>query len=183
MDSSIVVMLIAGVMATYAAKMLFVYFRMRGARIVVCPETRQPAVVSVDAGHSAVGAAFNSPDLRLEICSRWPEREGCNQACASQIAVEPRATLAGERVKAWLSDKPCARCGRNAGEEWHAVGPQPGLLSPVTNQTTRWDDIPTRDLPGRLETDTPVCKHCQLFEDFRRQYPDEVVDRHRAAVN
>src|SRR6185436_13314939 len=64
MDSSIVVMLIAGVMATYAAKMLFVYFRMRGARIVVCPETRQPAVVSVDAGHSAVGAAFNSPDLR-----------------------------------------------------------------------------------------------------------------------
>jgi len=182
MDSSIVVMLIAMVVATYAARLLWGYLRMRGARIVVCPETREPAVVSVDPGHLAVTATLGSPDVLLDRCSRWPEREGCNQACVSQIAAEPRATLASERVRAWMRDEPCARCGRTV-DDWHALGPQPGLLCRETDVTTRWDEIPVNDLAGRLETDVPVCKHCQVLEDFGRLYPDRIVDRHRGAVN
>jgi hypothetical protein len=182
MGSPIVVSLLGLLLAAYVVRIAMTYVRMRGRRIVVCPETRLPATVAVDAGHSAVGTILNSEDIRLQFCSRWPEREDCDQACTPQIAAEPRATLVSAHVQNRIKEQTCAICHRPF-DPWHAVGPQPGLLNRETGRTTRWDDIPPAELPTRLEIDLPVCKHCQLLEDFRRQYPDRVVDRHRTAVN
>jgi hypothetical protein len=61
------------------------YRRFRGPRTVTCPETNQPADIELDSVHAAAGAAFGKPDLRVERCSRWPERHECGQECLSGV--------------------------------------------------------------------------------------------------
>lgn len=48
---------------------------------VRCPETGEDAIVKLDVGHAARTSVFGRPDLRVERCSRWPERHDCDQAC------------------------------------------------------------------------------------------------------
>ena len=66
------------------------YLRFPGVRLVTCPETRGAAVVHVDALHAgATGAVFGTR-LRLESCSRWPERQDCGRDCVAEIEEAPR---------------------------------------------------------------------------------------------
>jgi hypothetical protein len=58
---------------------------LRGKKSVTCPETGHPARVGVDARKGAVGLTFGVLRLRVESCSRWPERAHCDQACRGQI--------------------------------------------------------------------------------------------------
>ncbi len=58
----------------------------RGNRTILCPETRSPADIRLDAGHAALTAAVGNPSLRLTDCSQWPERQDCEQECLKQIA-------------------------------------------------------------------------------------------------
>jgi hypothetical protein len=55
--------------------------RYRGTRIVTCPETKEPAIVEVDALHASLTSTVGLPDIRLEECSRWPIKEQCGQEC------------------------------------------------------------------------------------------------------
>src|SRR5512144_820857 len=57
----------------------------REPRAILCPETLQPAAVQVDAVYAAQTALAGRERWRLTACSRWPERRGCNQACATQV--------------------------------------------------------------------------------------------------
>jgi hypothetical protein len=57
----------------------------REPRTILCPETLQPASVRVDAAYAAHTALAGRERWRLSACSRWPERRGCNQACATQV--------------------------------------------------------------------------------------------------
>jgi hypothetical protein len=66
-----------------------VYYAFRGSRLVTCPETRQRAVVELDAKSMGMQAILGSPRLRLQACSRWPMREGCGQECLRQIEARP----------------------------------------------------------------------------------------------
>jgi hypothetical protein len=71
-----------------AAGLLWAYTRedeYRGPRRILCPETLQPATVSVDARLAVRGEFAGRPRLRLAACSRWPERRQCDQACAAQV--------------------------------------------------------------------------------------------------
>lgn len=173
-----ILLLLALVIAVYATLAIAAYFRMRGKRVVVCPETNQPAAVTVDAAHSAATAVWEKPDIQLATCSRWPEREGCNQACAPQIAVAPEETLATNMLKRWFAGKSCAMCQRGIPPV-HPGEPKPGLMNVAspTHETLSWDEIPTEQLPAVLETHLPVCASCHVAESFRRQFPDLVVDR------
>jgi hypothetical protein len=45
------------------------------------PRNPQSCPVDVAAGEAAVGAFLSQPTLRLEECSRWPERQDCRQPC------------------------------------------------------------------------------------------------------
>ncbi|MGI9101616.1 MAG: hypothetical protein ACR2IF_04140 [Terriglobales bacterium] len=56
-------------------------------RIIICPETGNWAEVSADGAHAAQTELGGRAELRLNACSRWPEREDCDQACAPQIAM------------------------------------------------------------------------------------------------
>lgn len=61
------------------------YRRYRGVKHPVCPETGEPALVTLDARHAAVSAAAGRPELRVATCSRWPEHDGCDQGCTEEL--------------------------------------------------------------------------------------------------
>jgi hypothetical protein len=65
------------------------YRRFRGKKSVVCPETKEPAQVELDAAlvaaRTAVGARVGPEDLRVLGCSRWPERHECGQECVAEL--------------------------------------------------------------------------------------------------
>lgn len=174
----LIVLFIGLVVAAYAVIALASYVRMRGTRIVICPETERAAAVTVDAGHAALGAMREHADVKLATCSRWPERKECAQACTAQIEGNPKQTLAFEILKQWYAGKHCAVCRRAIPPLEH-MGPKPGLmnLSSPGHELLTWEEIPAENLPVMFQTHLPVCSHCQVAESFRRQFPDLVVDR------
>lgn len=168
--------LLALVLVVYAAIAAVAWFRARGTRIVICPETQKPAAVEVDAGHAAVTALWEESGVRLQKCSRWPEREGCDQECATQIASSPHDTLMTAILTKWYGGRNCAICQRPISAP-SASAPQPGLYNVASSETISWQEIPAENLPAVLETHLPVCANCQVAESFRRQFPDLVIDR------
>ena len=61
------------------------YRRLRGPKIITCPETKQSAEIQLNAFPAALSALDGATDIRIEGCSRWPRRSGCNQACLAQL--------------------------------------------------------------------------------------------------
>jgi hypothetical protein len=151
------------------------YFRYRGTRVITCPETKMPAAVRVDKGHVAATTASGEPELRLESCSRWPEKEHCGQECLSQIAEAPEACLVRNMLVHWYAGASCALCNK-------AIGPvlwsehKPALLTP-DRKTIEWDDIPPETLPTVMATHKRVCWNCHVANTFRDQFPGLAVDR------
>lgn len=179
MSNKLFVMLLVGtVVAVYAGIALRAYYRMRGTRVLVCPETKKPVAVTVDAAYAAATAIWDKPELQVGACSQWPEHEGCRQACMPQVRKEPEATLAYELVKRWYEGKPCGICRRDMPELAH-FGPKPGLLNLALPMSVPiiWDELPAQSLPAAFETHLPVCAGCVIAETFRRQFPDLAIDR------
>ena len=54
----LIVLLLAVVVGVYIGLAIRAFVRLRGKRLVVCPKTKQPAGVTVDALHAAVGAVW-----------------------------------------------------------------------------------------------------------------------------
>jgi len=152
------------------------YLKLRGKRLVTCPETQKPAAVDLDAIHLARDAAFGTPHLRLSECSRWPERQGCGEECLKQIEAAPEGCLVRRIVADWYAGKTCVICGKavDVTEEW--VGHVPALLN-LEKKTVYWDKIAPERLPEVFQTHSPVCWSCHIAETFRRQHPDLVIDR------
>lgn len=57
----------------------------RDPRTIICPETREQADVRVDGALAASTELSGQEQLRVSACSRWPERERCDQACTAQV--------------------------------------------------------------------------------------------------
>ncbi len=153
------------------------YRKVRGTRLVTCPETQETAAVEVDAWRAALTAILKGGELRLEDCSRWPERENCGQECLRQIEVAPEDCLVRTILTKWYHDQPCALCGASFATI-AAWGHRTALLSP-TGQTLEWSAVQSEKLPEVLATHKPVCWNCHVAESFRRQHPELVVDRPR----
>jgi hypothetical protein len=58
-----------------------VHHQYSAPRPVTCPETRQPAGVTIDATHAGRTALQSTPEFRLADCTRWPARIRCGQEC------------------------------------------------------------------------------------------------------
>jgi hypothetical protein len=100
------------------------YLKLRGERIVSCPETHKPAAVRVAAGKAALESAVGDEELRLSACSRWPEKEACGQECLSQIQEAPKACLVWTIINQWYQGWNCAYCHKPFGEiHWHDHSP------------------------------------------------------------
>jgi len=54
-------------------------------RTVICPETRRWAQVRADGRQAARAEMAGRPEMPVAGCSRWPQRQDCDQACAPQL--------------------------------------------------------------------------------------------------
>ena len=164
-----------GVLFLYGRKVMESWLRYRDTRVVVCPENREAVAVEVDASHAAWSAPQGRPDLRLEDCTRWPEKAGCGQECLSQIESSPEACRVRTILTDWYKARPCAFCGKVFGEiHWHDH--KPGLLAP-DDSLVAWKDFRPEQVIDVLESHKPVCWDCQLAESFRRDHPELVTER------
>ena len=77
----ILAVLAAGILFVVLPVTLTAYFEYRRKKTVTCPETGSRAEIGVDAGKATRGAAFGLRTLKVEDCSLWPERRGCQESC------------------------------------------------------------------------------------------------------
>ena len=147
------------------------YFARRGDRVVACPENNETVAVSLTASAAAFGSGG---DLRLESCTRWPEKAGCGQECLREIEASPDGCLVRTRVRSWYQEKSCVYCGKPLGAvDW--TERKPAVLDPA-GRTHEWRDVKPEALPAVLATHKPVCWDCHVAETFRRVRPDLVID-------
>jgi hypothetical protein len=171
-----VLLLIATVLVVYGAIAFTAWIRVRGTRVVVCPETHKPAAVTIDGAHAAMTAVWEKADLKLDACSRWPERQECDQACVAQILESGDETRARTIAAHFFDGQRCAICQRPI-DAIDVAALQPGLLDPVTHGVSAWDEIKAQDLAAAFRARKPICANCTLAESFRQRFPDRVVDR------
>ena len=167
----------AGLIAMTVA-FIGLYVRYRGKRIVTCPETRLPVGAEINAALAAGTWLVTQPRFVITACSRWPERAGCDQACAPQIEAAPEETRVRNIVADWYGQRTCVYCTRPIREIGGLV--VPALRTPE-GELREWKDVAAEDLPRLLEHSFAVCASCELTEDFRRRNPSLVIDRPHAA--
>jgi hypothetical protein len=170
----VVVLVAAGLLYALLRRPVSEYYRMRGTRVISCPENEQPAAVTVDARRAALTAAAGHERLRLDSCSRWPEKAGCGQECLKQIEAQPTDCLVRTQVDRWYADKSCAICGKALGQvEWAAHAP---ALRAPDGRTLEWRDVKPETMFQVMASHAAVCWDCHVAETFRRQRPDLVLD-------
>ncbi len=150
------------------------YRKLRGKRLVTCPETKAPAAVELDARHAGFDAALGKSSLRVKECSRWPERKDCGQGCLREIESAPAECLVRKVLTTWYEGSACVLCGKPLGESrWPEH--KPALMS-RDHKTTEWGEVPPERLPEVFSNHWPVCWNCHIAESFRRRFPDLVID-------
>ena len=153
------------------------YFTYRGKRLITCPETHKTAAVDVAARKAAATALLGNPTLRLDQCSRWPERQNCGQECLQQIEADPDNCLLWNIVSNWYEGQSCVFCHQPFGQLQHLDHPL-ALMDP-DRKTTEWNRFRPEQLPEIFSTYRPVCWNCHIAETLRRVHPELVVDRPR----
>ena len=176
MSTIILILAIAFVLSWIPVVVVYFFARRRdsGDRVIACPETRNTEVVRVDAGHAAWTDLRGEKELRLESCSRWPERADCGQDCLAQIERAPDGCLVRERLEAWYRGAECALCGMSI-EPLRWMEYRPGLRGPE-GRVFSWEEVSPRGLHQTLATYQPICSDCLLAESFREKFPDRVLD-------
>jgi hypothetical protein len=172
----LVPLLLAAVLAVYIGIAIRAAYRMRGKHVVICPETKEPAAVTVDIGHAATTAVWEKADVKLKTCSRWPERQDCDQPCVAQIEREPNETRPKVMASHVFEGKSCSICRRPIDAP-NAATLQPGFMDASSHAVKAWDEIAAQDLPDVAAHQLPLCANCTLAESFRQRFPDRVVDR------
>lgn len=167
------VVLVVAITAVISA---IAWFRLRGRRVITCPESKTVEVVEVDAVKGALQDMFRDrPALNLSSCSRWPERQDCGQECLTQIEGSRDGCLLVSMLAQWYEGKSCAYCNRPFKDiSWHEH--RPGLRSPK-GDLVEWSDFPPQTVFDVLSDHEPVCWDCLVAESFRERYPDLVTDR------
>ena len=169
----LVILLISFVPVIFIATRTYVKYR--GTRVVTCPETKKPVAVRVDKRLAASTSLSGETQLKLESCTRWPERKDCGQECLAQIEASPEGCLVSHMLTDWYADRFCYFCRKGFGPI-HWGDNQPALMAP-DRQLFEWNQIPPEKLPGVLATHQPVCWNCYVAKTFHDQFPDLVTER------
>lgn len=151
------------------------YRKYKGHMVVECPETHLPVDVELDAPHATITEMLGQQYLMLKSCTRWPEREDCDQACTHSIIVDPKRSQLSSRLSEWYRGKNCVYCERPFDDDVTQSGHEPSLMSPART-LVEWKDVRGDQLQHVLDTHLPVCWNCHAAESFRRKYPDLVID-------
>jgi hypothetical protein len=151
------------------------WWRLRGPRVITCPDNQRPAGVDVDMRYTLLTGAVGRPHFRLKDCSRWPEKAGCGQMCLMEVEESPQGCLVRHVLEDWYAGKSCSYCGHPFGAiHWHDH--KPGLRA-SDGRFVEWTEVAPEDVPSVLADHRPVCWNCLVAEGFRRRFPDRVVER------
>jgi len=145
------------------------HMRHRGTRVVTCPETHSPGAVKLDVGHATRTGAVGETELRVRLCSSWPERQGCGQGCLEELSTAPAECLVKTTLVEWYRGSTCALCGKDIGE-LHWVEHRPALLTPG-RETVEWRAVSADRLPQILATHQRVCWSCHVSNALRERLP------------
>ena len=156
------------------------YYANRGHQPVVCPDSKQPADVTVDRKFAFWAALRGQEHSRVESCSRWPEKGDCGQECLAQVDASPENV---ERLLTkWYEGKSCAICTRSLSPaDWRRS--RISGLDP-TNKLIELREITLERLPAALESLRPLCWNCHQEERVRQAVPARIFkgDRHGLAA-
>lgn len=174
--------MIAGIyIAVLAALLGMLYFgmrsyvKLRGKRLVTCPGSGEVVSVEADAIRAVFTGAFGKRRLRLQDCSRWPERRDCGQECLKEIEASPADCLVRTIVGNWYRGKACSLCAKPFGDsDWYAHKP---CFMDRERNTFEWATIRPETIPDVLAASKPICWTCHTVETFRRKFPELVVNR------
>ena len=162
-------------------RLVTLWWKYRGRRVVTCPENQRPAGVSLDARHAALLGLEFRQGLRLSECSRWPEKAGCGQQCLGQIEAAPEECLVRNILMKWCEGKSCRSCGRPIGPILPG-GAQPAVVS-ADKISVEWSEIPAEQLMEVLSAGEPVCFACHMASKMVREHPELVTDRSQVVDN
>lgn len=162
----LVPILLSVLLAVYLGIAVRTWTRLRGTRVVTCPETKRPAGVTVDLGHATTSAIWEHADVRIGTCSRWPERHPCDETCVAQIEASTEDTRASTMAARFFEGRRCVICRRRI-EPLKPVGLQPGFMNPVTREAVAWPWMPPERLPEAIAGQRPLCPACTLAESSR----------------
>lgn len=151
-------------------------WKFHGQMLVTCPETQKPAAVHVATFHAAVGEFLNRSHLELNECSRWPEREDCDQDCLCQVEQNPEEHRVWNIATKWFEGKKCALC-RKPIETVSHMDHAPALMRIADRKTVEWRNLPAEQLPDAFADSLPVCWSCHMTETFLRKFPGRAVVR------
>lgn len=168
---------VVGIILVRSIPALSAYFAFRGKRLITCPETHKAAAIDVAAREAALTALLGEPTLRLDRCSRWPERQGCGQECLRQVEADPDNCLLWNIVSNWYQGQSCVYCHKRFAPLRH-LDHAPALLAP-DDTTAEWNEFRPEQLPDVFSTFQPVCWDCHVTETFRHKHSELVTDRHR----
>lgn len=152
-----------------------IFSKVHGSRTVTCPETGKPVNVEVDAVHATFTGALGRTDIRLQDCSRWPDKKDCGQQCLLDLDVAPADCLVSGVLTRWYGGKNCVYC-KKAFEVVQWTDHRPALLTPE-GKIIEWREVSPENLLTALETHFPVCWDCYIAQTFRAEHPDLVVYR------
>lgn len=158
-----------------AARALHTYYHWRGTRLVICPETRDYAAVTVNARAAALKSLEGRNYIRLEECNRWHEREKCAEPCLGQLVDSPDGCRLRAYVDNFYRGKHCAICRK----PFLDIGWTEHLPAAISDDgaTVTWDTVAPERIPQFLNTHVPVCWDCHVAASFRREHASMVTDR------
>jgi hypothetical protein len=70
--------------------------KLSGKMLVTCPETHKTVAVKVATAKAAWAEIAGKQHVELSNCTRWPERQDCDQACLSELLSDP------EKHSVWM---------------------------------------------------------------------------------
>lgn len=170
-----------GVVAVAAVFAVVRWRRTADVRVVRCPETGEKQAVVVDPAH-ALTHAMRDDAMRLKSCSRWPERQDCDQPCLEQIANAPDGCFVRHQLEAFYAGATCALCGKAFGDHVDWAVHEPGLLD-TDGHVTVWEQYPAQAIEDVLATRKPVCWDCTQIQRVAEAHPERFTVRdHRKSV-
>jgi len=141
-------------------------WRLRGTRVVDCPEAGGSAGIAIDP-RALVRALWRGlPSCRVGSCSRWPGQRGCRQGCLPQIERAPDESRPRVLLARWYVGKSCALCAEPFGAP-HRFGERP-CVRYADGRTFRWGDLRAEQVPDVLATCQPICRACHIAATFTR---------------
>jgi len=169
-------LILLAVLLVYLVIAVRTWSRVRGTRLVVCPETQRPVAVRIDVGLAMASAVWEAADLRVTSCSRWPDRQDCDQPCVHEIETHPKDTQPRAIAARFFSSQRCAICSRPI-DPFSRMTLQPGFMDPATRHVKTWADLPPEDLPRAIAGWRPLCSNCTQAESCRQTSVTRVTDR------